>query len=212
MFRELLNPGILIHNSFSARLPDRCDAINRKLGGPIVISPPKPRLSKSASFSSAPSRPGAATKRPVPARQRRSLQRVLTDSRERRSMSQGPRVASLMRSTTAPTVPSLKRETSEAPSLSGIPFADPQKLQANRGGVLSSKRFSQREVDMSALIAPDLTSSKAKKKAMIDAELQDAIAILKKPNRELAGKVLVETAEKRSASASHSRSKYRNLY
>jgi len=65
---------------------------------------------------------------------------------------------------------------------------------------------------MSALIAPDLTSSKAKKKAMIDAELQDAIAILKKPNRELAGKVLVETAEKRSASASHSRSKYRNLY
>ncbi|TVY87236.1 hypothetical protein LAWI1_G007601 [Lachnellula willkommii] len=188
---------------FSARLPDRCAVINRKLGGPVAFSPPKPRLSKSSSFSG-PSRPGAATKRPVPVKPRRSLHRVLTDDRERRSVSRGPeRAISLMRSATMPTMPGLKRETSEAPSLSGIPFAESQTLTTNRGGVLNSKRFSRREVDLGSL-APDL-NAKAKKKASIEAELKQAISALKRPNRELAGKDLVETAEKRSTSASHSR-------
>ncbi|APA14620.1 hypothetical protein sscle_13g093900 [Sclerotinia sclerotiorum 1980 UF-70] len=189
---------------FSARLPDRCDTINRKLGGPITKSASKPRIPKSASFSNTPTRPGAVTKRPVPAKQRKSLQRVLTDDRERRSMSIGSnRAISLMRSATDPTVPGLKREASEAPSLSSIPFAEFKPLHANRGGVLNSKRFSQREIDMSTLV-PD-ANSKAKKQAAIDAELKDAISAVKKPNRELAGKSLVETAERRSASAGHPR-------
>ncbi|TVY85370.1 hypothetical protein LSUE1_G000294 [Lachnellula suecica] len=188
---------------FSARLPDRCAAINRKLGGPVAISPPKPRLSKSSSFSGL-SRPGAATKRPVPGKPRRSLQRVLTDDRERRSVSRGPeRAISLMRSATMPSVPGLKREISEAPSLSGIPFAESQPLAANRGGVFNSKRFSRREVDLGSLV-PD-PNAKAKKNASIDAALKEAISVLKRPNRELAGKELVETAEKRSLSASQSR-------
>ncbi|ESZ92222.1 hypothetical protein SBOR_7387 [Sclerotinia borealis F-4128] len=186
---------------FSARLPDRCDAINRKLGGPITKSASKPRP---ASFSNTPTRPGAVTKRPVLAKQRKSLQRVLTDDRERRSMSIGSnRAISLMRSATDPTIPGFKREASEAPSLSNIPPAEFKLLHANRGGVLNSKRFSQREVDMSTL-APD-PKSKAKKQAAIDAELKDAILALKKPNRELAGKALAETAERRSASAGHPR-------
>ncbi|KAK6593866.1 hypothetical protein H4I96_10779 [Botrytis cinerea] len=189
---------------FSARLPDRCDAINRKLGGPITKSASKPRASKAASFSNTLTRPGTITKRPVPAKQKKSLQRVLTDDRERRSMSIGSnRAISLMRSATDPTIPGLKRETSEAPSLSSIPSAEFKPLHVNRGGVLNSKRFSQREVDMSTL-APD-PNSKAKKQAAIDAELKDAISALKKPNRELAGKALVETAERRSASAGHPR-------
>ncbi|KAF7928204.1 hypothetical protein BELL_0278g00120 [Botrytis elliptica] len=189
---------------FSARLPDRCDAINRKLGGPITKSVSKPRVSKAASFSNTLTRPGTITKRPVPAKQKKSLQRVLTDDRERRSMSIGSnRAISLMRSATDPTIPGLKRETSEAPSLSSIPSAEFKPLHVNRGGVLNSKRFSQREVDMSTL-APD-PNSKAKKQAAIDAELKDAISALKKPNRELAGKALVETAERRSASAGHPR-------
>lgn len=189
---------------FSARLPDRCDAINRKLGGPITKSASKPRTSKSSSLSNTPTRPGAVTKRPVPAKQKKSLQRVLTDDRERRSMSIGSnRAISLMRSATDPTIPGLKREASEAPSLSNIPSAEFKPLHVNRGGVLNSKRFSQREVDMSTL-APD-PNSKAKKQAAIDAELKDAILALKKPNRELAGKTLAETAERRSASAGHPR-------
>jgi DNA replication regulator SLD3 len=110
-----------------------------------------------------------------------------------------------MRSLTMPSMPGLKRETSETPSLSSIPFANSKPVHANRGGVLTSKRFSQREIDLS-LLAPD--NSKAKKQANIEAELKDAISALKKPNRELAGKDIVETAEKRAAtSASHSRSK-----
>lgn len=54
-------------------------------------------------------------------------------------------------------------------------------------------------------------NAKAKKQAVVDAELKEAIAALKKPNRELAGKSLAETAEKRSVSASHNRSELSNL-
>jgi DNA replication regulator SLD3 len=176
----------------------------------MVVSPPKAKLSKSASFSGAISRPGAATKRPVPAKPRQSLKRVLTNEKERdrRSVSHGRgRSISLMRSATAPIVPGLKREASEAPSLSTIPAADSQPpLKANRPGVLNSKRFSQREVDLSSL-APDV-NPKVKKQLNIEAELKEAISALKKPNRELAGKDIVESAAKRTASASHSRSQF----
>lgn len=192
--------------SYSSRLPDRCAIINRKLGGPIIVSPPKPRqLSKSASFSGAVSRPGAATKRPVPIKPQRSLQQILSDERERehkrRSVSIS-RAPSLMRSVTAPSAQGFKREGSEALSLSGIPAAESQSNSTSRGGILNSKRFTQREVDLSSLAS--ITSLKAKKKASIDAELKEAISALKKPNRELAGKALAETAEKRSATPSHS--------
>lgn len=197
----------LTRDSFAARLPDRCATINRKLGGPVVVSPPKPRLHKAASTSNVLSRPGAATKRAVPAKPRRSLQRVLTDERDRRSVSHGPgRPISLMRSATAPIIPGLKREASEAPSLGSIPSADAQSVQANRSGVLNSKKFSRREIDMSTL-APKVTARR-KAQVNIEAELKEAISALKKPNRELAGKVLAETAEKRSALAPHSRSKF----
>lgn len=184
--------------------------INKKLGGPINISPPKPKLSRSASASGALSKPGAATKRPVPARSRQSLTRVLTDERERerRSASAGPnRKISLMRSATMPAVPGLKREGSEAPSLSSIMSAESQPIfAANRGGVLNSKRFAQREVDLSSL-APD-PNTKARKQAKIESELKEAIAALKKPNRELAGKSFAETAEQRAVPAPHPRSKF----
>ncbi|KAK0128839.1 hypothetical protein ONS95_000787 [Cadophora gregata] len=193
---------------FQSRLPDRCAVINRKLGGPVVVSPPKPKV-KSSSFSGAPSRPGAATKRPVPVKPRRSLKRVLTDERERRSISRGPnKKIALMRSATMPIIPGLKREVSEAPSLSSIPSADSQSLEAARGGVLNSKRFSRREVDLGSML-PEM-NAKAKKQAVIDAELKEAISALKKPNRELAGKALAETAEKRSVSARKSKKPVRN--
>ncbi|KAH7383603.1 DNA replication regulator SLD3-domain-containing protein [Cadophora sp. MPI-SDFR-AT-0126] len=194
---------------FQSRLPDRCTIINRKLGGPVVISPPKPKVSKSSSFSGTPSRPGAATKRPVPVKPRQSLKRVLTDDRERRSMSRGPnKKIALMRSATMPIIPGLKREVSEAPSLSSIPTADSQSLEASRGGVFNSKRFSRREVDLGSML-PEM-NSKAKKQAIIDAELKEAISALKKPNRELAGKALAETAEKRSASSRKLKKPVRN--
>jgi len=109
-----------------------------------------------------------------------------------------------------PTMPGVKREASEAPSLSSIPSADAQSTDANRGGVLKSKRFYQREVDLSNLASDGNANTKAKKEAIIQAELKDAISALKRPNRELAGKSQVDTAEKRAASATHARSKLKN--
>jgi DNA replication regulator SLD3 len=109
-----------------------------------------------------------------------------------------------MRSATMPSVPGLKREASEVPSLSGIPLADSQAGDINRGGVVKSKQLARREVDLGSLV-PNV-NPKAKKQAIIDAELKDAISALKKPNRELAGKSLAETAELRSSLISHPRS------
>lgn len=193
-------------NSFSARLPEQCGAISRKLGGPAVSSPStRPKLTKSASTSGSMSRPGAVAKRPAPSKVRRSLQRVLTDERHSRSGSRGPSGAiSLMRSATAPVVPGLKREASETPSLSNIPTVDSQTMHVSRGGVMKSKKFSQREVDLTSMV--NANDSKIKK-ANIEAELREAITALKRPNRQLAGQLQVDTAEKRAATAtSHSRS------
>jgi DNA replication regulator SLD3 len=177
----------------------------------VAVAPPKAQLSKSASFSGVLSRPGAATKRPVPSKPRRSLQRVLTDERERRSMSRGPeRAILLLRSVTMPSVPGIKRETSEVPSLSGIPLAESQSGESGRAQVIKSKQLARREVDLGSFTSN--MNAKAAKQAKIDAELKDAISVLKRPNRELAGKALVETAERRSASAIHSRSKSHDIH
>lgn len=102
-----------------------------------------------------------------------------------------------------PLIPGLKREGSEAPSLSGIPTADSH--ETSRGGMINSKHFSRREVDLSALRPTN--NAKENKQAIIDAELREAISALKKPNREMAGKALADTAEKRAVPTSSRKSK-----
>lgn len=170
-----------------------------------MASPARPKLMASGSLSAASSRPGGITKRPVSTKARRSLQRVITDERHAREGSRGASGAiSLMRSVTTPAIPGLKRERSETPLLSSIPSAESQSMLVNRGGMLKSKKFSQREVDLSSLAA---VNDAKLKKASIEAELKDAITALKRPNRQLAGQLQME-AEKRAASAStHSRSR-----
>jgi hypothetical protein len=64
-----------------------------------------------------------------------------------------------------------------------------------RGGVLKSKRFSQREIDMS--FTTIATNAKLQRKARVEEELKEAITALKKPNRSLAIKEFVETSERR---------------
>jgi DNA replication regulator SLD3 len=139
---------------------------------------------------------------------RRSLQRVLTDERYARGGSHGPsRAATLMRSTTSIAVPGLKREGSES-SLGNIPPIETQAINASRGGVLKSKKFSQREVDLSNLVS---VNEAKYRKVNIEAELKDAIATLKRPNRQLAVQELVDTAERRASSItnrSHSEFSY----
>ncbi|KAI6714623.1 hypothetical protein JHW43_002887 [Diplocarpon mali] len=191
---------------FQSRLPDHCAAINRKLGGPIVVSPPKPKPHKTSNLHGTLSRPGAATKRPVPAKPHQSLKSVLIDDRERRSMSRGPnKKISLMKSATMPVIPGMKREASEASSIWSIPMAESHSSRAVRGGVLNSRQFSRREVDLSSMLPEK--KSRAKIQASINAELQEAISALKKPNRELAGKKFAEAVENRSLFASSRKTK-----
>lgn len=50
---------------------------------------------------------------------------------------------------------------------------------------------------MTALDDVKVQDVKAQKKALVEAELKDAITAIRKPNRDLAGKAIVEDAAKR---------------
>jgi DNA replication regulator SLD3 len=177
-------------DSFSARLPDLCDSINRKLGGPVIKSPPKQKQqSKSASVKS---KPGAPAKRAgLSAKKARgkTIEEVLSKEKMRRSVSRGPDAVALLRSASVAFVPTLKKENSE-PVLSAIPKGEPASLRERPVNVFS-RAYSTGAGDM-----------RAKKKAQIEAELQDAISALKKPNRALAAKEITDAAERRVSTGS----------
>ncbi|KAK3394759.1 DNA replication regulator SLD3-domain-containing protein [Podospora didyma] len=171
---------------FSARLPELCDSINRKLGGPVVQSPPREKQPKHAVTSK--SRPGAPAKRPAAFKndKERALERVLSKERMRRSASRGPSGAiALMRTASATTIPGLKREASE-PLLAMIPRGEKSSLKEKSSGLFPR-----------ATLFATTGNSRAKQKTDVEAELKEAISALKKPNRALVGKEVVEEAEKR---------------
>lgn len=176
--------------SYGARLPSLSNMLCEKFGGPKQHSPARPPLVKAATVGDI-VRPGTTLRRQPMQKSRRTLERVLTDER---IASRRP-TPSLSRSVTDSVLPSLKREGS-AVSLYSIPSA---KLD-----IQNTKRYSQREVDLSA--ASQAYEAKLKKKAKIEKELQGAIATLKKPNPRMAVKEVVEAAERRAA-ASNSRSR-----
>ncbi|KAF7547885.1 hypothetical protein G7046_g8869 [Stylonectria norvegica] len=171
---------------FSARLPELCESINRKLGGPVTAKSSKSRTAKRSSTKRE-QKPGAATKRPGPAQPQRTLQRALsTDQLHRRSISRGPsNMIALMRSASSTSVTGIKREGSEPAVLKGVLRADPS-LANKRSGSLS------RSSSVSNL--PDV---KVNKKALVEAELKDAISALRKPNREVIQKAMAEAAQYR---------------
>lgn len=170
---------------FSARLPELCDSINRKLGGPVIVKPSKSRSLKRSS-SKREQKPGAVTKRP--SQQPRTLQRALsTEQHHRRSISRGPsNMIALMRSATSTSVPGIKREGSEPAALKGVLKGEPDLLN-RRSGPLS------RSTSMS-----NLRDTKPNKKALVEAELKDAISALRKPHREIVSKELMDAAERRT--------------
>ncbi|GKT40080.1 uncharacterized protein ColSpa_00261 [Colletotrichum spaethianum] len=122
--------------------------------------------------------PGAAAKRPSkPAT--KNIEKALFKEQSRRSVSRGPSNAiALLRSATSANIPSFKRETSDLDRKSSV----------DRTGLLSRSN---------SLTALD--DVKAQKKALVEAELKDAITAIRKPNRDLAGKAIVEAAEKRAS-------------
>lgn len=140
-------------------------------------------MRKAVTSSQVVSRPGASVQRRQHRQPRRTLERVLT---EERSESRKP-PPYLSRSITDSALPRLKREVSEA-SLSSIPLSN---MAASK-----SRRYSQREVDLSAV--SQANEAKLKKNALVQQELQGAIAALKRPNPRMAVKELVEAAEKRA--------------
>ncbi|KAL8694358.1 MAG: hypothetical protein Q9218_000995 [Villophora microphyllina] len=167
----------------------------KKLGGPLPLSPTRPALKKTTSTIARPPKPGAAVKRPPP-QPRRTLERVLTDDRTSRK-----RTPTLCRSATDSILPNLKREPSEV-SLNAVP--------RSRSTLHKSKRYSQREVDLSA--TSQAAEAKMRKKANIEQELQGAIAALKKPNPRMAVKEFVEAAERRADGAKTKRSGNPNIH
>ncbi|KAF7551684.1 hypothetical protein G7Z17_g4840 [Cylindrodendrum hubeiense] len=171
---------------FSARLPELCDSINRKLGGPVIVKPSKSRSLKRSS-SKREQKPGAATKRP--SQQPRTLQRALsTEQHHRRSVSRGPsNMIALMRSATSTSLSGIKREGSEPAALKGVLKGESDLLN-RRSNPLS------RSTSMT-----NLRDTKPNKKALVEAELKDAISALRKPHREVVSKELVDAAERRTA-------------
>lgn len=158
------------------------------------MSPPKPKKVAATVTTRAPAIPGSVAKRPVATKAPKSLDKVFSHDQLRRKASRRPTdVLARMRSATPATIPGLKREASEPASLSMIPSGD-RPLKERSRNVLSRS--------VSSLTADD---SKAQKKAKMEADLKDAISALKKPNRQLAGKAIVEEAEKRIGTSSSPR-------
>ncbi|KAK5020630.1 hypothetical protein LTR16_001198 [Cryomyces antarcticus] len=168
------------------RLPEQAAAVNKKLGGP---STSKRTNSKTASGLPKPGDPmarEAPTKRP-----RKLLQRVLTEATNHAMKA----VPSLARAATdSLVVLHLKRELSVVP-LSAVPVKDVSTPTNQRDNLLKM-RFSQREVDLSAMSTAN--DARMKKKAEVEEKLREAITTLKRPNRTLAVKELADMTEQRS--------------
>ncbi|RYO77545.1 hypothetical protein DL762_009188 [Monosporascus cannonballus] len=168
-------------------LPEQCDSLNRKLGGPVMATPAKAKPKRTEAAVKPKPRPGSAVKRPALVKSAKPLDKVLSkeSERHRRSMSRGPSgIIALMRSASTPM---LKREASEPLSATTVP----------KGGTPESNET----IPMNAGSGPIKRRSeeeKAKKEAMVKAELQDAISALRRPNRDVVGKAMAEAAERRA--------------
>ncbi|KAF4123906.1 DNA replication regulator SLD3 [Geosmithia morbida] len=177
---------------YSSRLPQLCDSLSRKLGGPVIVSPPKLK-SKSQKRPSErrDQRPGAAARRTALHKRPESLQHALSFEREhRRSVSRGPsQIEDLMRATSA-SMPSVKREDSDSLRLPPSRGADP-------AGPAGTREARSSSLSRSNSVTAGADDVKANRKAKIDAELRDAISNLRKPNRSVVGQAMVEADKHR---------------
>lgn len=166
---------------YASRVPEQAAITNKKLGGPTASKP-----------KSRPRKPGEPEERSRPDKKpRKPLSRVATET----NYTTTKPVPSIPRSATdSLTIPNLKRESSEIP-LDLIPrLSNQTSNQASNSrrsaNILEKMRFKQREVDLNAMSAAN--EAKLKKKAEVEEKLREAITALKKPNRALAGKEIVE--------------------
>ncbi|KAF2182215.1 hypothetical protein K469DRAFT_712827 [Zopfia rhizophila CBS 207.26] len=173
---------------YMSRLPEQAIMINKRLGGPVHISPPKRKAMK----PSATSRKSGEPKEPESKKSRRSLGRVATDTTGQTAQ-QRP-TPSLNRSTTDSALfTGIKREGSEVP-LSTIPFQRSPSA-ASRQSVSQFKHLKGREIDLSAPTVA--AAAKLNQKKRVEEDLKEAITALKKPNRGLAVGGYVDDIERR---------------
>ncbi|RYP55081.1 hypothetical protein DL769_010244 [Monosporascus sp. CRB-8-3] len=168
-------------------LPEQCDSLNRKLGGPVMATPAKTKPKRTEAAVKPKPRPGSAVKRPALLKSAKPLDKVLSkeSERHRRSMSRGPSgIIALMRSASTPM---LKREASEPLSAATVPKGGTHKSNETTPMSASSRPIKRRSEE-----------EKAKKEAIVKAELQDAISALRRPNRDVVGKAMAEAAERRA--------------
>ncbi|KAL1878524.1 hypothetical protein VTK73DRAFT_7952 [Phialemonium thermophilum] len=181
---------------FSAHLPDLCDSISRKLGGPVIKSLSVNKQARQVNQYRQKAAGSSSRKPSAPSKDKgKTLEQVLSNERMRRSVSRGPTDAiALMRSASTAMIPGLKKETSDTllgtvprnPSLGSVKEKSTTLLFGTKASGVTS-------------LAAGSEDLKAKKKALVDAELKDAISALKKPNRALAVRDIVEAAERRAS-------------
>ncbi|CAI6054097.1 unnamed protein product [Clonostachys chloroleuca] len=180
---------------YMARLPQLCDSLNRKLGGPLTMSQSKPRSLKRHS-SKQELKPGAVTKRTARHKEPRTLERALSYDQQRRSMSRGPNNAlALMRSATSAAIPTLKKEESDL---------------GNSGLASQSRPRTSSLVRSTSMV--DLQDVKANKKARVEAALKDAISSIRKPDRNVVGKAMQEEAERKASALTSAKKSRRTLW
>ncbi|KAF1364763.1 hypothetical protein EJ07DRAFT_151204 [Lizonia empirigonia] len=185
---------------YMSRLPEQALAINTKLGGPATIVSSKRKAMKPPLTS----KKSGGSKEPEAKKSRRSLARVATDNTGRTGDRKTP---SLARSATDTALlrQSIKRETSEAP-LSTIPF---QRSPSRARQSMSQLRHLQgREMDLTTTSAA--AAAKLKHKARVEDDLKEAIATLKKPNRDLAAGSYMAEVEKRGLGSTNRSRKQAN--
>ncbi|KAF3764973.1 hypothetical protein M406DRAFT_258833 [Cryphonectria parasitica EP155] len=184
---------------FVGRLPDLCADLNKKLGGPVAASPPRSKSTATSAVTKPKPKPGSAAKRPTPAPGPKSLEKVFESDQQKRKASRRPiDVLARMRSATPAVIPGLKREASEPLGLDRVPSYD---------GSLRERPRNTLSRSASSAGAEEL---KAQKKITLEAELQEAISALKKPNRQLAGRSIVEEVEKRVGARAEQKKPVRN--
>lgn len=164
----------------------------------MASTPAKVKSRKPVTSAAKPKpRPGTAAKRSAPMKQPKTLDKVLSKETEqhRRSMSRGPSgIIALLRSTSTSM---LKREASEPLSITNVPKKD---SEANDTASAESAPVPVRRRPV---------EDKVKKEAMVQAELQDVINSVRRPNRDVVGKAMAEAAERRATtSLSQLRSKF----
>ncbi|KAL2889761.1 DNA replication regulator SLD3 [Ceratocystis lukuohia] len=191
--------------SFAKRLPVVCESISEKLGGPSILPKKKPpknaedapaHNSPAVSIKKEKQMPGAVTKRTAQPRSSQSKRISLGQAMERavareerqslhRSLSRGPsQIIEAMMATQPREVPGLKREFSES-NLS--------RIKSDGSGLMKAPGLPHSQ--SMAGVAGD---PKARQKAIVEAELQNAISAIRKPNRELAGRAITDESARRA--------------